>query len=468
MKIKQPDLKNFPIYEHLNLFSGEMIISQKGIFHTKKVNCPTCNNKCVYNGQSNKGKHILDKTTTILFRKGQQYCSNCKKTIQVENKWLDEYLVNLNDYVITQIISLSKTMSENDIKNHLSNTMSIEISKSSIHKIIKESNIILQNYNPQVTINDDFYGYDEQYLKINGKTAYRLVFYDHKMNNIIYEKIHYKFSKKILIGVLKEVFKDNSPKGFVVDMKSEYPNAFKEVFGKKIKIQYCIFHLNKLILKEYRDSQKIGKIVKWNLVDQYNLYTLFNIFYDRTFELKKIKKFMFCLEDFKLKLNDKKLEFYCNKYSIKVKDKKLRENKIIEIIEKKLLKAFRKITHNKRNNRKKTKKTLKVRTVESAREMFDKIYLEKEIYPKKIIKRIEKIKTNFEYFIASQGRITTNNKLEGFFGSTLKKFRKKGRKTLLSFSSYLNGIRAIKDGKEIYRKFSIYDISKIFMIFAIM
>jgi uncharacterized protein YcfL len=467
MKAEQPTLKNFLTFNSLNLFSSNVLISKAGIIHASRNTCPYCGSRCNYNGRSNKGKHVFSKSNDSLFRKGQQYCPSCNKTIQVKNEWLDDIIDSLNNFIVSQILSLSDNMSENDIAEHLMNTMSIKISKSTIHNIIHKSNENFEKIDFDYKVKDHFYGYDEQYLKINGKRAYRLVFMDYKENKVIYEKIHYKFSKNILKHILKEVFGDITPKGFVVDMKIEYPKAFKEVFGRKIKVQYCVFHLNKLILKEYCDSLKVGKNVKWTLMDYFNMYSLFNVFYDRSFELKMIKKFLKHLDYFKSNLTFSKVKFYVDKYSIKIKNFDLQKEKVIGIIELKLMKTFRKILHNKRNHRKKQKKTLKVRTIKSAKKVFGLIYSQKNIFPKKIVERIEKINNNFDYLIASEGEILTNNKIEGFFGATLKKFRKKGRKSLISFASFLKRKRAKQVGITYFRKFSIFDLSKIFTVLTL-
>ena len=245
MIIKQPTLINFSDFNTLNLFSGDVFIAKSGIIHTKRNMCDCCGKICHYNGSSNAGKHILSRSNNSFFRKGQQYCPDCEKTIQVENSWIDDMLLAMNQFISSQIISLSEQLSEDEIVTHLETTMSIKISKSSIHNVITQSNKDFENIEFDYTVKDGFYGYDEQFLKIDGKRAYRIVFYDLTKNNVIYEKIHYRFSKKILQEILKRVFHDTKPKGFVTDMRLEYPNAFKFFFGKKIKLQFCVFHLNR-------------------------------------------------------------------------------------------------------------------------------------------------------------------------------------------------------------------------------
>jgi len=462
MIIKQPTLINFTAFKSLNLFNSTVKISKFGIVHNKRLNCEVCGSLCSYNGSSNKGKHSLSRSTGSFLQKGQQYCPTCNKTIQVENEWINNMIESINQYLISQIISLSEQLSEEEIVDHLKRTMSIVIPKSTVHNVIKKVNKGLKEYKFDYEVGDNFYAYDEQFLKINGKQMYRLVILDLKNNVIIYEKIHKRFSKKILMGVLREVFGETKPKGFVVDMRLEYPSSFESVFGKKIKLQFCVFHLNKLIMKEYRDSLKVGKNVIWTLRQQYYIYTLFNIFYNRESEIAILKSMIENLDNFRRKLSQEKINHLVRKKKLQIKDRKRLEEKVLEIEEKRLLKKFRKILHDKKNERRRNKETLKVRTVESATEIFKRIDERKSIYPEKIRKRIIKIGEKFKYFIASEGAVLTTNKLEGLFGATLKKFRKKSSRCFLSISSLLKRKRARKEGVEFFKQFSILEIAKIF------
>jgi len=462
MKLIQPTLYNFASLKILDLFRNNVKISNSRIIHNKRMTCNICGSVCCYNGSSNKGRHALSRSTNSFFQKGQQYCPVCDRTIQVENEWLDNMLDSFNQYLASQIISLSENLSEDEIVKHFERTMSIIISKSTVHNVIKDANEELKNHKFEYEVTDNFYAYDEQYISINGKRAYRLVIFDLKNEKIIYEKIHERFSKKILMHVLREVFGETKPKGFVVDMRLEYPSAFKSVFGKKIKVQFCVFHLNKLILNEYQDCLKVGNKIKWTLIDYYYLYTLFNIFYNRENELKILRKMMDDYSNFKKKLTSEKINHFVKKYKIDIKDKQKLIEKVEDIQEKRLMKKFRNILHDKKNERKRNKETLKVRDVNSAKEIFENVYLRRSIYPEKIRKRIIKIKEKFDYFTASNGEVLTTNKLEGFFGATLKKFRKKCSRCFLSLTSLLKRKRARQEGIEFFKRFTIFELTKMF------
>lgn len=462
IQIKQPTLNNFSVFQKINLFDNNVKITTTGIVHVMRETCPDCGEKCHYNGSSNKGRHILSKSYNSFLRKGQQYCSNCKKTIQVENDWIDIMITNFNDFITTEVCSLAESMSEDDIVNHFYRTKSMKISKSLIHAIITKANAKLAELEFETKIEHEFYGYDEQYVKIDGQRAYRLVFYDLKHNKVLHESTHKYFSKKILQKVLIEVFRGTKPKGFVTDMRVEYPSAFKSVFGRNIRIQYCVFHLNKLILKEYADSLRIGNKVQWTIMDYYNLYSLFNIFYDRSYELRYLKKMSEHFDKFKMELTSEKIKFYAHKYNLPFKKEETLRRKVVIIIQAKMIKSFRIILKCRRVNRKRLKITLIPRSIESAKEMFANIQQESFIFPVKIQKRIKRTEDNFEYFTASKSEILTNNKLEGFFGATLKKFRKKIKRSMLSFRAMLNSKRARREGLQVFRKFNLFELTQIF------
>lgn len=432
LDINKPKLINFLNLKHFKLDYTQFFITDTNIVHIKRVKCPDCGTLCSYNGSSNKGWTVFSNSYGAFFRKGQQFCSNCKKTIQVENPYLDDILKNFLEIITSQVLSLSESLSEKEIHEHLKRTMNIKISLSTIHNI---KQILIKNLNVNETSKDvfsDFYGYDEQHLKIRGKTAYRIVILDIKENDILYEAVHPNFSKEILITILKKVFKGKKPKGFVTDMRLFYPDAFKEVFGKDIILQFCLFHLNKLLLKTYSDSLKMGKTVNWTLSDKKMLYLLFDIFYDRTSEIKKLDALIEINEKIKQNLTEEQIEYFATLFNIPKK-----KESVLKYYEKKLIKEFNQFCKQNKISRKREKRTLIPRTKEEAEDRLIATFARISSYPKAVRKAIRNINERFKYFVASKGEVTTNNKLEGFFGATLKKVRKKINKTIESFSALL-------------------------------
>ena len=178
MIIKQPTLNNFAQYQNLGLMNNNVIISKDNVIHTKRIHCPDCGTLCSYNGSSNKGNHILSKNEHSFLKKGQQKCPHCNKTVQVSNEWINKIKGSLDQFFITQISSLSQSMSEEEISKHFEDTMGVKLPKSSVHRIIKKINEEIEALEFEYQCKEGFYAYDEQFVKVNGKLGYRIVILD--------------------------------------------------------------------------------------------------------------------------------------------------------------------------------------------------------------------------------------------------------------------------------------------------
>ena len=266
---------------------------------------------------------------------------------------------------------------------------------------------------PQLDVLEDkdlqgFYGYDEQYIKVKGKKYLRVVLLNLDTDEIIYQELIPKLTSKKLEQILRGLFKKNKPRGFVFDMKTMYVNVFKAVFGKNIKLQYCIFHLNKSILDKFKEANRFLREDLWTLEEVYKMYSTFNIFYDRTIEIEHI-----------IKLQNK-LAF-------------ARSFLTLESLEKTLIKEFRKDCHDFKLERIREKRTLKKRTKEDAKSKLEEV-LQLCNIPKYFPKKV------------------TNNRLEGFFGSTLKKFQKKTFNVLQHFKAFLKLKKLRRKGLSLFKE----------------
>jgi transposase-like protein len=466
MKTIQPTLINYAeiltFYNLSRKIDPNIFLSPKGVIHTSRIECPLCGNLCSYNG-SNESGHIISRSYGATFKIGQQFCSNCNKTYQVNTGFLNQIKTSLDKFILNTAISLrEKHLSFQEISNHFKDAYHISISSSTIETTVNNKLLDLDDLELEYEIEDGFYGYDEQYLKVNGKRIYRIVIYDYKKNYPIYECEHQSLTKKILKSILIEVFGDNIPKGFVFDMRTMYPKAFKEVFGRKIKLQFCVFHLHKHILDEYKKALKSCNSVKFRLMDYRNMYGLFNVFYNRTQEIKLIEGFQKEFEMFKdLLSHSENITLYSTGIKSNKKCNSLEKKKefLISMYEKSLMKKFRRFLKAEKNKRKRQKKTLIIRDIEDARSQLDLILSVKIIYPKKIKKIISKMNEEFELFTGSEGEILTNNKLEGFFGTTLKKFRKKGFQTREGLKNFFTFKKMKYLGKKIVEPLNLCDLS---------
>jgi hypothetical protein len=70
----------------------------------------------------------------------------------------------------------------------------------------------------------------------------------------------------------------------VTDFDKRYTDILKEIFGEKLVHQYCLMHLNKLIVNDLPENTTIEQeLLK---------YRLFNIFYNRENEIKFSEEFL--------------------------------------------------------------------------------------------------------------------------------------------------------------------------------
>lgn len=422
----QTTLLNFSKASLVKTLSSKLVLSKNNVLHTEPICCPKCNRLCVYNGYSHEGNYNpLAKENEIFFKKGQQYCPNCDKTYQVEFPEFEE----LNQLIVDKINNNIKSLlefgnSERDIKLHIKRTENISVSTSYI-KIIRKGFFkeVVTSF-PELDKLEDkylqgFYGYDEQYIKIDGIRYYRIVIFNLDTNEVIYQELVKKLTSEKLEQILKDLFGQNKPRGFVFDMRTMYVNVFRNVFGKDIKLQYCIFHLNKSIMDKFKETNKFLKEDLWTLEEVYKMYSIFNIFYDRTVEL-----------DYIIRLQNK-LAFASSIFT----------SKTLKCLEKTLIKEFRKQCHDFKLERIREKRTLKIRTQEDAKSKLNEILQLCKIpkyFPKKVVRQLRKVAKNFSCFTGGiDEKILTNNRLEGFFGSTLKKFQKKTFNVLEHFSAFL-------------------------------
>ncbi|MFT4244001.1 MAG: hypothetical protein ACMXYB_00920 [Candidatus Woesearchaeota archaeon] len=243
----------------------------------------------------------------------------------------------------------------------------------------------------------------------------RIVLLNFDTNEVIYQELVKKLTSDKLEQILRDLFKENKPKDFVFDMRTMYVKVFKNVFGKDIKLQYCTFHLNNSIMDKFKETNRFVSEDLWTLEEIYKCIQ-FSTF------------FMIELLNFNILLNYKKKLTFVSSFLT---------TKTLESLEKTLIEEFRKKCDDFKLVRTREKRTLKQRTKEDAKSKLDEILQLCKI-PKKVVRQLRKVAKNFSCFTGGiEEGILTNNSLEGFFGSTLKKFQKKIFNVLEHFSSFL-------------------------------
>jgi Transposase IS66 family. len=96
----------------------------------------------------------------------------------------------------------------------------------------------------QISNYSGYYCYDEQYIKIDGKRAYRLAVFDPLLNVPVTEEIAANIEYNTIYEFLKEAFRDKPLFAVTTDHRRAYKTIMDNLGAKH---QLCIFHLFKMI-----------------------------------------------------------------------------------------------------------------------------------------------------------------------------------------------------------------------------
>jgi hypothetical protein len=186
----------------------------------------------------------------------------------------------------------------------------------------------------------------------------------------------------------------------VTDFDKRYPEILKEVFGDKLVHQYCLMHLNKLIVSDFPRKTTI----KQELLK----YRLLNIFYNRESEIEFLGKLQ--SEEINVIKNEKK-----HKEWIKIAKTEFSE--------------FR---HKLKLQRRRSKENLPLHSLEKSKSNFEELMKQIRTYVEVIQKRlwmINKHWLNLTLFHYLPGAPATNNPIESYYSKSLKTDSKKQFRT---------------------------------------
>ncbi|AKB52657.1 Mobile element protein [Methanosarcina barkeri str. Wiesmoor] len=100
---------------------------------------------------------------------------------------------------------------------------------------------------------------------------------DAKTHRSIADELFEDKSPETIKKFLRKNLDSSEPVFIVTDFDKRYPNILKEVFGEKLVHQYCLMHLNKLIVSDFPKKTTIEQeLLK---------YKLLNIFYNSENEI---------------------------------------------------------------------------------------------------------------------------------------------------------------------------------------
>jgi len=387
-------INNFTDFDSLlRIFpeSNKYEFNSKKIFRLKNHVTCNCGQPMVHNGYDYARKQGFGKVKI-----GKQRCQSCYTEYR-EDKAFWKNLLSQWKGTITSLLMILR---DSDVSwNIISKIMNylIPCSKDKARYLFNEK---IEQFNyPQ----DNYLivNYDEQHPKRGRTQKFRLTLLNYETKVPIAEGLFDNKDEKTIESFLREHLDVNKELVIITDCDRRYPKIFKDIWGSKVIHQKCLLHLNKLVVKDF------GKNATF--LNEYNKYLILNIFYNRQRELKFLEKL--------LKKQDKKrfaTSKEKNEWAKKAKQK------------------FRDYVKQLENTRRRNGKNLTQRKLFKAKEIFEELWKQKRLFPKKAKDRLKMIKKNWKYFTAFyhiKGCPATNNALENYYSTSLKTHRKKQLRT---------------------------------------
>ena len=389
----QLSLINFPYREMLsNIFqdySNDFEFTASGIF--RKIVpplCPECGHPMSHNGFNTCQKRHLGGANV-----GKYLCGACGKSTE-ENR---DFWGNLKaDFlgIITEICTRLRL-------NHVSYEVIESImgylyprDKDTIRNMVQ---CAIDEMDIPPVKNIQFVHYDEQHPKAGRNQKYRLTLLDSVTRQVIADELYDSKDADTIESFLRRNLDTQKQIFIVTDLYRGYSDIFKRVFGNKVIHQFCLLHLNKLIVNDFPRKTSIEQeLIK---------YRLLNIFYDREPEIE----FLSCLIE-------------------EEKTMKQRSDKEYKSWIKEAKNAFHKFVRDLELKRRRENKNLKQRDYYEALNNFKILKMQSDSFMISVRKRLAKIEElwpNLTAFYFVDNAPATNNPIENFYSASLKTHRKK-------------------------------------------
>jgi hypothetical protein len=394
MTVINTNLYNFNyLPSSLKIFSGfgnEYEYTEYGIFRLKSAPiCPLCGNKMVHNGYNTYAKRYLGE-----IKIGKFLCSNCNKTIEDDKS---SWYALKNSFFDTLGTIYQKLRFHHVSYSGISDVMSSIIPRSKT-TVFRDFNRSMEDVEIPKLEKTYIVNYDEQYPKEGRTQKYRLTILDSKTRRPLSDELLDKKDPETINQYLRRNLDTSKPIFIVTDFYPSYSNILKDVFKEDLIHQYCLMHLNKLIVNDFPKRTTIS--------EELLKYRLLNIFYNREKEIDKLEN----------------LE--------KITDEDYKDDDKSWL--KKAKKEFSTFRHELELSRRRNKENLEFHSLEMANNNFNDLMKNIKSYNPKIQKRLRMIQKhwpNLTMFYQVPGAPATNNALENYYSTSLKTHRKKQFRT---------------------------------------
>jgi len=386
-------LINFPHQDVLlstfDKYANDFEYTAAGIFRrTVPPFCPSCGSQMTYNGYNTYTKEGLGSVNI-----GKYICPLCKEPLEEDRSFweeLKEDFFGVMDQIYQRMRALG--ISYQGISSILG--LIFPRGKDTIYRAFNGA--VDSTEIPQVE-DVRIVHYDEQHPKKGRTQKYRLTLLDGVTGKVIAEELLNKKDPGTIKAFLGRHLDPNKPTFVVTDLYPSYPRVFEEFFGENLIHQFCLLHLNKLIVQDFTKKPSIEQL--------HTMYRLLNIFYNREQELEVLEAM-----------------------ARKEQEKKQGDEEEYKAWLKRARSIFRSFVHGLELKRRREKKNLEQRPYLEAVAIFKGLMNEIDSYDENVQKRLRKIEKNWDRFTAfyfMEGAPATNNQVENYYSTSLKTHRKK-------------------------------------------
>lgn len=373
-------------------FDNDYEYTTRGVFRRKTPPvCPVCSTPMVHNGYNPYTKQDLGKISI-----GRYKCSNCGNTQEEDRSFWE----NLKTLLFDSFNNFFQMLRYHSVSyDGISDIMDF-IYPRSRSTILRAFNEKMEQENIPSSENIRIVHYDEQHPKEGRCQKYRLTILDAKTQRTVADELFEDKSPETIKKFLRKNLDTSEPVFIVTDFDKKYPDVLREVFGEKLVHQYCLMHLNKLIVSDFSKKTTIEQeLLK---------YRLLNIFYNRENEIKFLEKLL--SEELNVIMNEEKHQEWSNKE----------------------IKEFNRFRYKLKLERRRKKEKIPLNSLEKAKYNFNKLMENIRTYEEVIQKRlwmINKHWLNLTLFHYLPGAPATNNPIESYYSKSLKTDSKKQFRT---------------------------------------
>src|SRR3990170_2770268 len=255
-------------------FGNEFEHTENCIFRRKiPPHCPECGNSMVHNGYNEYTKKGLG-----IVKIGKYLCKHCGKMLEEKRTAWEK--------IKTEFFNLLGLIFQQLRLNHvsyqgISDILSL-IFPQSKDTVFRGFNHAMEDVEIPSLENVLIVHYDEQFPKEGRCQKFRLTILDAKTKRELADELFDDKSPETIKQFLISKFDTTKPIFIVTDFGTSYPKILKEVFGDNLIHQYCLLHLNKLIVSDFPKNTTVAQeLLK---------YRLLNIFYNREKEIEMLRQ----------------------------------------------------------------------------------------------------------------------------------------------------------------------------------